>query len=339
MAHTCGTKSIAQYCYEDRDTETEQEPTRAATWRKTRYTNKKNGWVDQTSEEVYVSLKLNKLVNESTTWMLRQIDRVFEKCYQKKKDDNGAGAAEVAELFLRMMDECHNLQNSDQNPLLVSQSLLAPNVQQVRLVAACGRKRAEYLVRLQGLTQLLDHHNPTARAGPFCLALNGMALLVTLRPDPSPHVRLSPPETQEVGFANTTLGPSPSFYYADPGPGRLFGKPVPTARSRPGWPASGSGNSPVPWSKDLVGCGIYSTRSGTDVDDIITTSLFIPLGMLNATSPTGVTCAFVSLSVDMGEASYILSPKSSGFIFKRNGIVIAWKSSKQARIVDSNTEA
>ncbi|KAL0386769.1 UNVERIFIED_CONTAM: hypothetical protein Slati_4581000 [Sesamum latifolium] len=33
-----------------------------------------------------------------------------------------------------------------------------------------------------------------------------MALLVTLRPDPSPHVRLSPPETQEVGFANTTLG-------------------------------------------------------------------------------------------------------------------------------------
>ncbi|KAK4382033.1 hypothetical protein Sango_2911100 [Sesamum angolense] len=77
------------------------------------------------------------------------------------------------------------------------------------------------------LTNRLGHQ--TARAGPFCLALNGMALLVTLRPDPSPHVRLSPPETQEVGFANTTLGPSPSFYYADPGPGRLFGKPVPTA--------------------------------------------------------------------------------------------------------------
>lgn len=34
-----------------------------------------------------------------------------------------------------------------------------------------------------------------------------------------------------------------------------------------------------------------------DVDDIITTSLCVPLGMLNATSPTGITCAFVSLSV------------------------------------------
>ena len=38
----------------------------------------------------------------------------------------------------------------------------------------------------------------TARARPFCLALNGMALLVTLRPNPSPHVRSSPPTTQEV---------------------------------------------------------------------------------------------------------------------------------------------
>ena len=48
-----------------------------------------------------------------------------------------------------------------------------------------------------------------------------MALLVTLRPDPSPHVRSSPTATQEVGFANTTLGPAPSFY-ADPGPGLAF---------------------------------------------------------------------------------------------------------------------
>jgi hypothetical protein len=48
-----------------------------------------------------------------------------------------------------------------------------------------------------------------------CLALNGMALLVMLRPNPSPHVRSFPPTTQDVGFANTTLGSSPSFY-ADP---------------------------------------------------------------------------------------------------------------------------
>jgi len=40
--------------------------------------------------------------------------------------------------------------------------------------------------------------------------------------------------------------------------------------------------------KDLVGCGIYSTKSGTDVDDIITTSLFVPQQKKKkATSPTG----------------------------------------------------
>ncbi|KAL0303400.1 UNVERIFIED_CONTAM: hypothetical protein Sradi_6208100 [Sesamum radiatum] len=56
MSHSCGTKSIAQYCYEDRDPEIEQEPTRTATWRKTRYSNKKNAWVDQVSEEVYENI-------------------------------------------------------------------------------------------------------------------------------------------------------------------------------------------------------------------------------------------------------------------------------------------
>jgi hypothetical protein len=77
----------------------------------------------------------------------------------------------------------------------------------------------------------------------------------------------------------------------------FLGSPFPPC-SRPGRPTCGSGNSPVPWSKKgLVGCGIYPTRSGTDVDDIITTYLCVPLGMLNATSPTGITCAFVSLSV------------------------------------------
>ncbi|KAL9453250.1 hypothetical protein AB3S75_008951 [Citrus x aurantiifolia] len=39
-----------------------------------------------------------------------------------------------------------------------------------------------------------------------------MTILVTLRTDPSPHVSSSPSATQEVGFANTTLGQSPSFY-------------------------------------------------------------------------------------------------------------------------------
>ena len=123
-----------------------------------------------------------------------------------------------------------------------------------------------------------------------------MALLVTLRPGLSPHVRSSPPATQEVGFANTTLGPSPSFY-ADPGPGLAFWEARSHRAHGPAGLPAVVGILPFPGKKGLVGCGIYSTRSGTDVDDIITTSLFVPLGMLNATSPTGVTCAFVSLSV------------------------------------------
>ena len=73
------------------------------------------------------------------------------------------------------------------------------------------------------LGRLTNRPERSARARP---SLNGMALFVMLRPDPSPHVRFSPPATQLA--LPTTLGPSPSFY-ADPGPGWLFGKPVPTA--------------------------------------------------------------------------------------------------------------
>ncbi|KAG8381923.1 hypothetical protein BUALT_Bualt05G0023200 [Buddleja alternifolia] len=54
MNHACGTKSIAQFCYEERDPETEQEPTRTDTWRRTRHSVKKNGWVDEASREAHV---------------------------------------------------------------------------------------------------------------------------------------------------------------------------------------------------------------------------------------------------------------------------------------------
>ncbi|KAL3831014.1 hypothetical protein ACJIZ3_019816 [Penstemon smallii] len=47
MRHTCGTKSIAHYCYEDRDTETGVEPTRTDTLKKTHFSTKKNDWVEK----------------------------------------------------------------------------------------------------------------------------------------------------------------------------------------------------------------------------------------------------------------------------------------------------
>ncbi|KAG8371533.1 hypothetical protein BUALT_Bualt13G0097800 [Buddleja alternifolia] len=56
MNHACGTKSIAQFCYEERDPETEQEPTRTDTWRRTRHSVKKNGWVDEASREAHEDL-------------------------------------------------------------------------------------------------------------------------------------------------------------------------------------------------------------------------------------------------------------------------------------------
>ncbi|KAL3820222.1 hypothetical protein ACJIZ3_006127 [Penstemon smallii] len=61
MFHTCGTKSIAQYCYEDRDTETGVEPTRTDTLKKTHFSTKKNDWVDQESKDPYD--KITRLQN------------------------------------------------------------------------------------------------------------------------------------------------------------------------------------------------------------------------------------------------------------------------------------
>ncbi|KAL3849437.1 hypothetical protein ACJIZ3_011319 [Penstemon smallii] len=53
MSHSCGTKSTAQYCYEDRDVETGKEPTRTCAWQMTRYNDKKKSWVDEASRRAY----------------------------------------------------------------------------------------------------------------------------------------------------------------------------------------------------------------------------------------------------------------------------------------------
>ncbi|KAL2231336.1 UNVERIFIED_CONTAM: hypothetical protein Sindi_1728000 [Sesamum indicum] len=67
---------------------------------------------------------------------------VFKKCYKKKDSQwSSPRALKVAKLFVRMMEECQRQQNSDQDLPLSSQSLVAPNEQQVWLSAKCGRKR------------------------------------------------------------------------------------------------------------------------------------------------------------------------------------------------------
>ncbi|GER38239.1 zinc finger CCCH domain-containing protein 19 [Striga asiatica] len=85
------------------------------------------------------------------------------------------------------------------------------------------------------LTNRLGHQ--TARAGFFgSPKLHGSLSYAAPRPS-SPLPKVEPGFVPTSAFlrpkpkklALPTQRPSPSFYYADPGPGRLFGKPVPTA--------------------------------------------------------------------------------------------------------------
>ncbi|KAH6764889.1 hypothetical protein C2S51_016138, partial [Perilla frutescens var. frutescens] len=79
MRHTCGTKSIAQYCYEERDIETGQEPTRTSTWKKTRYGNKKKDWVDQASKETYDDIvRLQNEPNEESGDVMSEDDAFIQ---------------------------------------------------------------------------------------------------------------------------------------------------------------------------------------------------------------------------------------------------------------------
>ncbi len=45
----------------------------------------------------------------------------------------------------------------------------------------------------------------------------------------------------------------------------------------------------------MVGCEIYFMRNGTNIDDIITTSLFVPLGMLKPFRQLALPAAFLAI--------------------------------------------
>ncbi|KAL0294107.1 UNVERIFIED_CONTAM: hypothetical protein Scaly_3128500 [Sesamum calycinum] len=74
----------------------------------------------------------------------------------------------------------------------------------------------------------------------------------------------------------------PFILLCGPRPGPAFWEARSHRAHGPAGLPSGSGNSPVPWSKTWLDADLLHEER-TDVDDIITTSLFIPLGMLNAT--------------------------------------------------------
>ncbi|KAG8372858.1 hypothetical protein BUALT_Bualt12G0110700 [Buddleja alternifolia] len=86
MSHACGTKSIAQYCFEERDPETEQEPTRTDAWRITRHSNKKNGWVDQASGVAFrINTELEK-ENEELRKKAEEDSKALETLKEKNKE-------------------------------------------------------------------------------------------------------------------------------------------------------------------------------------------------------------------------------------------------------------
>ncbi|KAK4423114.1 hypothetical protein Salat_1894000 [Sesamum alatum] len=75
-----------------RDPEIEQEPTRTATWRKTRYSNKKNGWVDQTSEEEDI-IRLQSQVSEGGQEPITE-DKAFIKVLGPEKSSRLRGCGD-----------------------------------------------------------------------------------------------------------------------------------------------------------------------------------------------------------------------------------------------------
>ncbi|CAA0828029.1 Unknown protein [Striga hermonthica] len=94
MAHTCGTKSIAQYCYEERDPVTHEEPSRTSTWRKTRYSNKKKEWVDESSREVYEEIiRLQSEVHEGNHDIMSE-DEAFIKVLGQEKPNRLRGCGD-----------------------------------------------------------------------------------------------------------------------------------------------------------------------------------------------------------------------------------------------------
>ncbi|XP_011085391.1 uncharacterized protein LOC105167394 [Sesamum indicum] len=68
---------------------------------------------------------------------------VFEKVYKKKEDRQWSGprVEEVAEMFLRLMEERQRQQNHNEELPLSSEGSVAPNEQQVWMSATGGWKR------------------------------------------------------------------------------------------------------------------------------------------------------------------------------------------------------
>ncbi|XP_057780082.1 uncharacterized protein LOC130998688 [Salvia miltiorrhiza] len=93
MNHSCGTKSIAQACYEERDPETGEEPTRTAASRKSRYNNEKKQWVDDASKEVYEKLIMCQSLPEDGGEPMTE-DEAFIKVLGEEKSSRLRGCGD-----------------------------------------------------------------------------------------------------------------------------------------------------------------------------------------------------------------------------------------------------
>ncbi|XP_057769775.1 uncharacterized protein LOC130989721 [Salvia miltiorrhiza] len=94
MNHACGTKSIAQFCYEERDNETGEEPSRTTAWRLSRYSNAKKGWIDEASKEVYDNLMKLQTENIEDEEGPMSEDEAFVKVLGEEKSSRLRGCGD-----------------------------------------------------------------------------------------------------------------------------------------------------------------------------------------------------------------------------------------------------
>jgi hypothetical protein len=119
-----------------------------------------------------------------------------------------------------------------------------------RSAAYCSRKHPTYTIArpLSGCAITATGNTTSDLLCMECPKWDGSLSYAAPRPEsPRPLFSARNPRSDNIRAVPLTPG--------------FLGSPFPP-RSRPGWPASGSGNSPVPWSKTWLDAVLHEERYG-----------------------------------------------------------------------------
>ncbi|XP_057803243.1 uncharacterized protein LOC131018543 [Salvia miltiorrhiza] len=169
MNHACGTKSIAQFCYEERDNETGEEPSRTTAWRLSRYSNAKKGWIDEASKEVYDNLMKLQTENIEDEEGPMLEDEAFVKVLGEEKSSRLCGCGDGLKppskrgerINLDLQKENEELKKKNEELASRFESLEAQiNNQQVNIQSQVEELlRAQLPAIIQGLNQSQVPHS------------------------------------------------------------------------------------------------------------------------------------------------------------------------------------